>query len=32
MTKLPDDELKRLKYVGVVLSVLSESYIGAVVG
>jgi len=30
--KLPDDDLKRLKHVGVVLSVLSESYIGAFVG
>ena len=27
--KIPDDDLKRSKYVGVVLSVLSESYIGA---
>jgi len=31
-TKLPDDDLKRLKHVGVVLSVLNESYIGAFVG
>jgi len=29
---LPDDDLKRSKHVGVVLSVLSESYIGAFVG
>jgi len=32
MTKLPDDDLKKSKHVGVVLSVLSESYIGAFVG
>jgi len=31
-TKLTDDDLKRPKQVGVVLSVLSESYIGAFVG
>jgi len=31
-TKLPDDDLKRSKHVGVVLSVLSESYIGAFFG
>jgi len=31
MTKFPDDDLKRSKYAGVVLSVLSESYIGAFV-
>jgi len=31
-TKLPDDDLKRSKHVGVVLNVLSESYIGAFVG
>ena len=34
-TKLPDDDLKRSKHVGVVLSVLkclSESYIGAFIG
>ena len=30
--KVPDDDLKRLKHVGVVLSVLSESYIGVFVG
>ena len=32
MTKLRDDDLKRSKHVGVVLSVLSGSYIGAFVG
>ena len=32
MTKLPDDDLERSKYVGVVLSVLSKSYIDAFVG
>jgi len=31
-TKLPDDDLQRSKHVGVLLSVLSESYIGAFVG
>jgi len=30
--EFPDDDLKRSKRVGVVLSVLSESYIGAFVG
>jgi len=29
---LADNDLKRSKHVGVVLSVLSESYIGAFVG
>jgi len=29
MTKLPDDDLKTSKHVGVCLSVLSENYIGA---
>jgi len=32
MTKLPDDDLKRSKHVEVVLSVLSESYVGSFVG
>jgi len=30
--ELPDDDLKKSKHFGVVLSVLSERYIGAFVG